>query len=70
MGFSIEIIMMWHAKDTPHSTKKFGQNLPVSNWGLFNALKGITANFYPGEFVGILGKTGLEKNFNQRDYSH
>jgi putative ABC transport system ATP-binding protein len=29
--------------------------------GGFNALKGINADFYPGEFVGILGKSGVGK---------
>jgi putative ABC transport system ATP-binding protein len=34
---------------------------PTNNGG-FTALKGITAYFYPGEFVGIMGKSGAGKS--------
>ncbi len=34
---------------------------PTNNGG-FKAIKGISADFYPGEFVGIIGKSGAGKS--------
>lgn len=34
---------------------------PTANNGGFTALKGINADFHPGEFIGIMGKSGAGK---------
>jgi len=53
--------------DAPANSRPLIEMLDVSKVfrsaaGEFHALKGITARFYPGEFVGIVGRSGSGKS--------